>query len=320
MARPTLLDIAKLNLGDAEVGLIEEAIYNTPEVTGVDRETGQSVPNVGQVKTIDGINYYTKVRTSLPSAGFRSANEGVTATKSTFENRLVEAFILNPRWECDKAVADQNEEGPEAFIAEEAAAILQASFLQLARQFYYGTNTTYSGDTKGHPGLIDAYDSTNMVVDAGGTTATTGSSVWLVKWGTKDVRWVVGRNGELAVSDVRIETIYDGSSNPLTGYVQELLAYMGLQVGTINAVCRIKKLTADAGKGLTDDLVAEALEKFPAGVRPDVMFMTKRSRRQLQNSRTAVNATGAPAPFPTESHGVPVVVTSALSNVEALTL
>jgi hypothetical protein len=91
-------------------------------------------------------------------------------------------------------------------------------------------------------------------------------------------------------------------------------------VGSVNSICRIKKLTADSGNGLTDDLIAQALEKFPAGVRPDVMFMSKRSRRQLQNSRTAVNATGAPAPFPVESHGVPIVVTSALSNVEALTL
>lgn len=320
MARPTFLDIAKLNLGDNEVGLIEEAIYNVPEVTGVDRETGNTIPGVGQTKTIGGINYYTKVRTALPSAGFRNANEGVTATKSTFENRLVETFILNPRWECDKAVADREEQGAEAYIADEAVAMVEASFLQLARNAFYGTNTTYSGDAKGFPGLIDAYDSTNMVVDAGGTTATTGSSVWLVKWGPRDVRWVLGKNGSLDISDVRIETIYDASSNPLTGYVQELLAYMGLQVGTTNAVCRIKKLTADSGKGLTDDLIAEALEKFPAGVRPDVAFMTKRSRRQLQNSRTATNATGAPAPFPTESHGVPIIVTSALSNVEALTL
>jgi len=320
MTRPTLLDIAKLNLGDAEVGLIEEAIYNCPEVTGFDRETNQLIPGVGQTKTIRGINYSTKVRTALPSAGFRNANEGVTATKSTFENRLVETFILNPRWECDKAVADRNEEGPEAFIAEEADAQLKASFLQAARNFYYGTNTSYSGDAKGHPGLIDAYDATNRVLDAGGTTANTGSSVWLVKWGPQDVRWVLGQNGELAVSDVRIETIFDGSSNPLTGYVQELLAYLGVQVGSINAVVRIKKLTEDSGKGLTDAAFAKALEKFPAGVRPDVAFCTKRSRRQLQSSRTATHPSGQPAPFPVEVFGVPLVVTSALSDTEALTL
>jgi len=320
MTRPTLLDIAKRNLGDAEVGLIEEAIYALPEVTGRDVEYGRTIPGVGQIKPIKGINYYTKVRTALPTAGFRAANEGVTATKSTYVNRLVETFILNPRWECDKAVADRDQMGPEAFIAEEADGVLTAAFLQAARNFYYGTNTTYSGDAKGYPGLIDSYDATNMVVDAGGTTATTGSSVWMVKWGPKDVRWVVGQNGELVISDVRVETILDASNNPLTGYVQELLAYLGVQVGSVNSVCRIKKLTADSGKGLTDTLMYQALGKFPAGVRPDCIFMTKRSREQLRNDRTAVNTTGAPAPIPLEFEGIPICVTSALSDVEALTL
>jgi hypothetical protein len=50
------------------------------------------------------------------------------------------------------------------------------------------------------------------------------------------------------------------------------------------------------------------------------MFMTRRSRGQLRNSRTATNATGAPAPMPTEVGGVPIEVTDSLSNVEALTL
>jgi len=320
MTRPTLLDIAKRNLGDNEVGLIEEAIYNLPEITGFDREYNRAIAGVGQIKPIKGINYYTKVRTALPTAGFRAANEGVTATKSSYINRLVETFILNPRWECDKAVADRDEMGPEAFIAEEADGVLQAAFLQAARNFYYGVNTTYSGDAKGYPGLIDSYDSTNMVVDAGGTTVTTGSSVWLVKWGPKDVRWVVGQNGELVISDVRVETILDASSAPLTGYVQELLGYLGLQVGSINSVCRIKKLTADSGTGLTDTLLYQALGKFPAGVRPDSIFLTKRSREQLRNDRTAVNTTGAPAPIPTEFEGIPILTTSALSDVEALTL
>jgi hypothetical protein len=318
MTRPTLLDVAKRSLGDAEVGLIEESLVHTPELTGVDREYGRTFPGVGQVKTIKGIHYKTKIRTSLPSAGFRDANEGVTVSKSTFENRLVETFILNPRWECDKAVADRDEEGPEAFIADEANGILQAAFLQAARNFYYGR--TSPGDAKGCPGLIDIYDATNRVVDATGTTDNTASSVWLIKWGPQDVRWVVGQNGELAISEVRTETLYDAASKPFTGYVQELLAYLGVQVGSINSVVRIKKLTADSGKGLTDALLYAALAKFPEGVRPDMIAMTQRSREQLRASRTATNATGAPAPTPQDVEGIPIIATSALSNTEAWTL
>jgi hypothetical protein len=319
MTRPTLLDIAKKNLSDAEVGLISEALYNTPEVTGVCPWTRNTVPGVGQVKGLRGLNYYTRVRTALPTVGFRGANEGVDPAKSTYENRLIESFILNPRWECDKMVADADEDGPEAYIAEEADAVLKAAFLQLAKQFYYGTNTTYGGHAKGFPGLLDHYDSTNMVIDAGGTTDDIASSAWLVKWGTKETRWVLGNNSQLAVSDVRIETIKDSDSKSLTGYVQELLCRIGLQIGNpVLSVCRIKKLTTDSGKGLTDALISRAIALMK--IRPDAMFMTRRSWGQLQSARTATTDTGREAPFPTDVHGVPIMITDALSNTEKLAL
>lgn len=306
MANPTLLDIAKANGSDALVGLIDEATKTHPEIMRV------------PARTIKGMNYKTLVRTANPSVAFRNANEGTAATVGTVENRLVETFILNPRWECDKAVADRHEDGAAAFIAMEGVAILEAAMQALAAQFYYGRGT--GGDAKGHPGLIDAYDSTNMVVDAGGTTATTGSSAWLVKFGPKDVQWVYGNGGALDLSEVVEERILDGSSNPFTGYVQELLAYPGLQVGSQRSVCRIKKLTEDSGKGLTDALLYSALEKFTAGIVPDVILVTRRSLRQLRASRTATNSTGAPAPLPTDLEGIPILVTEALTNTESLSL
>jgi hypothetical protein len=131
------------------------------------------------------------------------------------------------------------------------------------------------------------------VVDAGGTTASTGSSVWLVKFGPKHVQWVWGQDGALLVPDPRIETIYDASSNPLTGYVQDMLARPGLQVGSIRSSVRIKKLTADSGKGLTDAVISLALAKFEVGVVPDVILMSRRSRQQLQASRTVTIMSGA---------------------------
>ena len=50
---------------------------------------------------------------------------------------------------------------------------------------------------------------------------------------------------------------------------------------------------------------------------PDHLFMTKRSQRQLQDSRTATNATGAPAPLPDFVCGnVPVEVTDSIISTE----
>ena len=249
----TLLDIAKANGSDAAVGLIEEVMTYSPEVS------------LGAARTIKGLSYKTLVRTTLPTAAFRNANEGVAATKSTWENRVVECFTLNPRWECDKAVADRYEDGAQASIALEADGIMRAAMLTLGSQFYYGT----SNDAKGFPGLLAAYDATNMVVDAGGTTASTGSSVWGVKWGPKAVQWVYGADGQLSVSDVSEQRVLDANSNPYTAYVQELLAYPGLQVGKKFAVGRIKKhtpLPVAVGFGVRDAARAKAIAEGADGV------------------------------------------------------
>jgi len=325
---PTLLDIAKINgalggLGD----LLDEAARPVPEVNGqyigADGQP-KTAGMVGDARTIPGIQYRTLVRTALPTASFRDANAGATSSQSTFENRLVECFILNPRWECDKAIADACVDGPQAYIAEEANAILRAALMTLGKQFYYGREATNNGngDAKGHPGLIDAYDSTNMVVDAGGTTASTGSSCWAVKFGPQDVSWVLGGDGKLAVDDVRIESIVDpnDSTKRFTAYVQELLAWAGLQVKSRNCIGRIKKLTADSTKGLTDARLGALVALFPTGWRPDAFFASRRSLEQLRASRTATNATGAEAPTPTSFEGIPIIPTDSILNTESLSL
>lgn len=315
MAMPTLLDIAKANGNDAVVGLIDEASRVHPEIV------------MGFARTIKGLNYKTLVRTAVPTGGsFRSANAGVAAVKNNYEQRLVECYIFNKRWECDKAVADAYEDGASAWIALEASGIMEAGMQDLAQQFYYGTHATF-GNAAGYPGLLQSYDAANMVVDAGGTTDGTASSVWLAKFGPQHVSWIWGNDGQLALSDVREADIAPDSNAPtarLTAYVQEILGRPGLQVGSKYSAVRIKKLTADDGKGLTDDLLYQAIGKFPAGIVPDVILASRRSVMQLRNSRTATNATGAPAPIPDSIPGpagpIPIRVTDAIKDIEPLAL
>ena len=171
----TLLDIAKLNGSDKVVGLIEEALVLAPEVS------------LFPARTIRGTSYKTAVRTVLPTTQFRNANEGVASSKSTFVNRLVETFILDAQIKVDKAVADAYEDGPAALQAIEAAGVVGSALKLLGSQIWYGVGT--GGDAKGFPGAIGVHDTTNMVVDAGGTTAGTGSSVWGVKFGPQHARW-----------------------------------------------------------------------------------------------------------------------------------
>jgi len=173
-------------------------------------------------------------------------------------------------------------------------------------------------DAKGFAGLIAAYDRDNFEVDAGGTTPDTGSSVWAVRIGRLDLQWLFGNGADLMLSPVRIGDVADSNGKPFEAYIQGLKAWLGLKVSSTRTVGRIKNLTEDTGKGLTDDLIADLLNKFPEGRGPDVLLMTKRSREQLRQSRVTALVTSPP--IPTESHGVPIKVSDALTDTEALDL
>jgi hypothetical protein len=47
-----------------------------------------------------------------------------------------------------------------------------------------------------------------------------------------------------------------------------------------------------------------------------MIAMNRVALKELQQSRTATNPTGAPAPFPAEAFGVPIVTTDALGSAE----
>ena len=308
--RLTLLDAAKLNASDKVVGLIEEVVTEAPEFT------------VLPVRTIKGTSYKTVLRTGLPSVGFRKVNQGVDAAKSTFETKLVECYPLAGRVEVDKAASLAYEDGEAAYEAIESAGVMKQSLIEIGSQVFYGTSV----DANGFPGLIAMVDS-SMVLDAGGTTAGTGSSVWGVKYGPQDLQLILGGGMVLDLGAFRDETIYDAASKPLPGRVADLIGWIGLQCVSRYSVSRLKDATADSGKGVTDAKLSELLSKAPVGRKPDAWFMTRRSAFQLQSSRSATtNATGAKsgtgrevfAPMPTESCGIPIVVTDSLTDTETL--
>ena len=316
MPVPTLLDIVKANGRDGLVELIDETIKAHPEMAQ------------GAARTIKGINYKTLVRTGLgrTTGSFRIANRGSQPIVNTYENRLVETFVLEARTEVDIAVADSYEDGALAYIAMEAQGVLEGEMQGVCGQFYYGA----ANNPDGFPGLMQGHDAANMVVDAGGTTEDTCSSVWLARMGPQDVQWVWGNNGQLVPSAVRRETIIDSTAQKgkFEGYVQTLYGRPGLAVHNLQSVVRIKKLTADAGKGLTDSLIADALAKFPVGKSPTHIFASRRSLVQLQKSRQVVIGTGpsqrvtanveAIGPVPASAFDIPIYVTDSIKNTEKL--
>jgi len=315
MAQTTLLDIAKLNGNDTIVGLIEENRLFAPEL------------DVIPARTIKGTSYKVGVRDSFPGVGFRAANAGVAYTKSNYLNRQFETFILSGNIRADVAVAAAYEDGPDAYLTLEAEGVMKQATLDIGQQVFYGLST----DALGFPGLqaIHGTYSTllgtdKLEIDAGGTTALTGSSVYGVKFGPQDVQLLFGNGLPFVMSDWMQQMVNDGTAGQdYMAHVAALNAWVGLQVGSKYSVGRLKDATADSGKGVTDAKLAELLALYPVGSAPDVWFMSRRSRFQLQMSRTATSNTSGKgeqplAPTPTESNGIPIVVTDSLTNTEAL--
>jgi hypothetical protein len=311
MAQANLLDIAKLNGSDRVVGLIEETLTYAPEV--------QVLP----ARTIRGTSYKIAARTSYPTVGFRAANEGSTPGKSEFENQLIECFILSAAIQADVAVAAAYEDGPEAWKDIESVGVMRQSLIKLGSQVFYGTSV----DSKGFPGLQAIHTAFNsgLVVDAGGTTADTGSSVYGINTDTQGVQLIFGSNTTFSLGEWRIENV--GTSTVYPAHVANLTAWVGLQVASKYAVGRLKDATEDSGKGVTDARLAELLSKYPVGYRPNIWLMNRRSAFQLQSSRSSTtiysgvkSTSGAEvfAPLPTESNGIPIVITDSITNTEAL--
>jgi hypothetical protein len=318
MAQGTLLDIAKLNGNDSVVGLIEENLTYAPELSVV------------PARTIKGTSYRTVSRDTYPGVGFRSANGGVTYTKSTFLNRLHEAYIFSGNIRADVAIASAYEDGADAYMALEASGVMKSAMIELGQQFYYGT----ANDTKGFPGLNAFHDafsteltarSTDVImVDAGGTTAATGSSVYGVKFGNDGLQFIFGQGATFEMGEWFKQMVNDGTAGQdYLAHVNSLNSWIGLQAANPYCIGRLKDATADSTKGVTDAKLAELLSKYPVGYKPDAWFMTRRSAFQLQMSRTATSNTSGKgdnplAPMPTESNGIPIIVTDSLTNTETL--
>ncbi|MFA5262361.1 MAG: major capsid protein [Opitutaceae bacterium] len=312
MAGFTALDIAKLNASDEMAGLVEKNKNVAPELSRV------------PAFMIKGLAFKTNVRLNVPEGGFKPLGGGVVPGKSEYDTKIVECFSYsNPLREMADVVRSHRK-GQAYALALAASGAMKGAMEKIGRAFYYGA-TSLGGSTDSTPGLIDLYDSTNKVVDAGGTTASTGSSAWFVKFGNEEDGLVSLVFGEERVFALREWILQQIITNTTTGaladaWTNDLASAVGVQLNDIDAAVRIKKLTEDSGKGMTDSLGYKAIEKFPVGMRPDVCFMTKRSVRQLRDSRTGNLGGSTNTPWPTDVAGIPIVETDSISNVEALTL
>jgi hypothetical protein len=309
----TALDLAKLNAGSDGTALIEANKMVAPELGLV------------PAFSVDELSYTSLRRISVPEGGFAAIGAGTAAGVSQYENGFFQCFQYKNLIEETKDKASAYRRGPAAFLALAMSGAYQGAMRLLGRAFYYGANTAPGGSTGSFAGMVDLYDKVNMVIDAGGTTDNTASSIWFIKFGNMEdgnVSFVFGNNRGLAPLatwiDAMVTPVLASPTLRTHGWQNELSAAVGLSLADPSCAVRVKKITADAGKGMTDGLGQLAMEKFPVGIIPDVVLMTRRTRRQLQQSR--VTSLIPKPPLPVDVEGIPIVITDSISNAEALAL
>ncbi len=283
---------------------------------GIINEVTEQAPEVGQFPMFtlaSGLTYRTQFLVELPTVGFRKLGNGIAASKGRWEEREFKTFLFSGRAEAERAAGQADSGGQAAVEARATKATLLAAVLELGQQIFAGVVR----GADGFPGLKaftpfgGAY-----TYNATGTTDTTASSVYGVKFGEEYVRLVHGLANPMMLGDFRDQDITGNNGNPVPGRVADLEGWIGLQIAHKASVLRICNLTGDSGKGLTDKLGGNAMDLLPTGMKPDVWFMNKRSRTQLRVSRITPEVPYPP--MPTELEGIPIIVTDSIGATDSV--
>jgi len=253
--------------------------------------------------------------TLAPGVAFRDVNTGIVNAASQDTLVTVALKLMDASFDRDKGLISEFKDGGDSFMAKEAMRSIKAAFSSAEKQLINGTGA----DSDGNTGLADTLsDLGDMVISAGGAVADKQTSVYFIRDGRDDVSAIMGNEGQISMGEM-YDTVVGTAEATNKGYGAkriDILAWMALQMGSVHSAARLANL--DAVATLTDDLISDMLALFPAGKAPSYIVMNRTSLKQLQQSRTATNATGAPAPFPSEAFGVPIVVTDSIVSTEAI--
>ena len=303
-----------LTVADMVADAYDLSPYETSEV----RAAAPVVAALPAVPASDGVYHKQSVMTALPVTGFRLENTGRDFDHSTDRIDTVNLQILDWSWAVDKAVADSSRfnGGREYYIAREGLRHVQSAMFVLENQWINGS--VYNAN-----GFLGLGDSTNlqsisddMVVDAGGSAANATTSVYMLRRNSGECGMVYKGDSAVELGETVVQNFLDGTGKNFPAYYTPGCGWFAGFFGSLYSAVRIVNL--DATTGLTDDLIYEALERFPAGHSPDMCIMNRTSQFALRASRTATNATGAPAPLVADAAGVPVITTDAILNTEAV--
>lgn len=271
------------------------------------------------VPASNGTDHKWVKQTGLPTATFRSMNAGRNMTKSSETLMTINLKMMDATVTLDQGWAQGYKGGVEAAIAREATRSLQDAFFKTEQQLLIGTVGASASGFSGLADTLTALATTGVVNGVGAGAGTNNrTSIYLVRSSENDIATVVGNDGLISIGEIGSTMIDSGSQSLYPAYFAPIIAWMGMQYGSIYSAARICNISmSGTTSAVNDALIYSGIAKFPSGRQPTHIVMNRDVLEKLRASRTATNATGMPAPRPTEVEGIPIVVTDAITNTEA---
>lgn len=263
----TLADWAKRQDPEGKIPTIAELLSQTNEVLT------DLVIKEGNLPTGERV----VIRTGLPEVYWRALNQGIPSSKSTTAQVDESCGILEARSEVDKDLASLNGNTAQFRLSEDMA-FLEAMNQEQASKLFYGNPST---DPKQFLGLAPRYGSLSAgnaqnVLSAGGSDATSNTSIYLVVWGDNTVYcpFPKGSQAGLIHQDLGEQTVYNSDGTRLQALSTLYQWKNGLVVKDWRYVVRICNIDTDALVALSGTqattastaiikLMAKALYRIP---------------------------------------------------------
>jgi hypothetical protein len=295
MSLTNLVKLNDQNISDEEISSLEQA--------------APFLFSLAAVPASNGTNHRYLYTSTASSAAFRALDTGVAKTKSAKTQVDITMKVLDASFSVDIAEAKAYRGGVDAYLELELQEALAQAFRAAEGQVIYGT------DAAGFDGLVDISGMAALgtyVLSAGGSTASSQTSCWVMHTSPKEIAVIAGNDGNIEFTEEpSVVQIAEGGGY-YTAYHTGVVGWLGLQSGTGTNLVRIGNIET----AFDDADIQDALALFKD--EPNLIVMNRKALKLLTQSRTATNPTGKEAPRPTEFEGIPIVVTSSITNTEAV--
>ena len=258
----TLADWAKRIDPDGRVPVIAELLSQSNEILE------DCVFKEGNLPTGERV----VIRTGLPTVYWRALNQGIPSTKSTTAQVDEACGMLEARSEVDKDLAMLNGNTAQFRLSEDTA-FLEAMNQTMATTMFYGNPGV---DPKQFLGLAPRYsaltgsNNAQNVITAGGSDATSNTSVYLVIWGDNTVYcpFPKGSKAGLIHEDLGEQTVYNSDGTRLQAYATRYQWKNGLVVKDWRYVVRICNID-------TDDLIGQVTTQAASAATALIKLMSR---------------------------------------------